>query len=46
MDDVRELPNGEKKVFDSENEYEDAYWDAVFEMNNGFCTEMPEDFVW
>lgn len=39
------LPNGDSRWFDSEKEYEDEFWDMVFEMSNGFELEMPEDFV-
>lgn len=30
------MPNGKKESFGSYSEYEDAYYDQLFELNNGF----------
>ena len=37
------MPNGPQK-FKSFEEYENAYVDAIFDENNGFSFELPEDF--
>lgn len=39
------LPNGDTETFSSQQEYEDRFWDEVFDMNNGFEIEMPEDYA-
>ena len=39
------LPNGDTETFTSQQEYEDRFWDDVFEASNGFEIEMPEDYV-
>ena len=37
------MPNGPQR-FSSREEYEDAWVDAIFDENNGFSFELPEDF--
>lgn len=39
------LPNGKTEIFKSLSDYEDAFWDMTFELNNGFEIEMPEDIA-
>lgn len=39
------LPDGTTEFFNSQKDYEDAFWDMVFEMENSFDVEYPEDFV-
>lgn len=36
------LPNGELGVFESLDDYEDAYWDMQYEMDNEYFVEYPE----
>lgn len=39
------MPDGETEQFSSEQEYEDAFWDRAFELENAFEVEMPEDYA-
>lgn len=39
------LPNGDEEQFESEEEYEDAFYDACFELQNAFDAEWPEDWI-
>lgn len=41
---VGRMPDNTEAVFGSEQEYEDAFYDRMFEMNNSFMAEMPEAF--
>ncbi len=40
------MPDGSWKWFLNEKQYEDEYYDTVFELNNCFFTESPEDYAW
>lgn len=37
------MPDGKPKEFDSVDEYESAYFDAVYESYNEFFLDYPED---
>lgn len=39
------MPDGEVEQFSSESEYEDAFFDRIYEMNNDFDFDGPEDWV-
>jgi hypothetical protein len=39
------MPDGEVEQFSSESEYEDAFFDRIYEMNNGFEFDGPEDWA-
>jgi len=36
------MPDGKNRVFNSIGEYEDAFWDMQYELNNQFVMEWPE----
>lgn len=36
------LPNGTTQEFDTQEQYEDAYYDMMFELNNEFQIEYPD----
>lgn len=38
------LPNGDTETFETEADYEDAYIDMMFDMQNSFAVEFPEDY--
>ncbi len=35
---VGKMPNGETMEFDCFSDYENAYYDMLYEMNNGYST--------
>ncbi len=39
------LPNGDEAEFPNEEEYEDEYYDMLFDMQNCMEIEFPEDWV-
>lgn len=39
------MPDGEVEQFSSESEYEDAFFDRIYEMNNDFDFDEPEDWM-
>ena len=39
------MPNNEWQLFNTIEEYEDAYYDMFYEMNNEFETELPEAYA-
>ena len=36
------MPNGDTEEFDSVEEFEDAYYDMIYELNNEFEIEWPD----
>lgn len=41
---VGRMPDDTEATFNTEREYEDAYYDKLFEMNNRYEVEWPEVF--
>lgn len=39
------LPNGDEDIFESEAEYEDAYYDMCYTLQNSCEIEWPEDWI-
>ena len=39
------MPDGEERNFANENEYEDAFFDELYEMSNEFEYDCVEDYV-